>query len=221
MKVLISKINLKEELINKIPEIDIKKYVCQMLKDKTTNSIYKNNTLRQDKLLWIAREYQKQGIKYVEMTDTDLAKNGEPAIKMLEEIHSIMPLIEKETGVQIRFLIGIRRIPLTIIKDQKTSNTYLRENINVLRAVAKSPYVVGSDFIGEEINDISDLQPAIKEIVRYINEEDKFQMQEVDTAFDYIPDETNTSVIYTKDTTPISVGVKPVKFCEEKLDKTN
>lgn len=46
----------------------------------------------------------------------------------------------------------------------------------------------------------------------YINEEDKFQMQEIDTAFDYIPDESNDSVIYTKDTTPISVGVKPVKF---------
>ena len=55
----------------------------------------------------------------------------------------------------------------------------------------------------------------------YIDEEDKFQMQEIDTAFDYIPDETNTSVIYTKDTTPISVGVKPVKFCEDELDKTN
>ena len=49
----------------------------------------------------------------------------------------------------------------------------------------------------------------------YINEEDKFQMQEIDTAFDYILDESNDSVIYTKDTTPISVGVKPVKFCEE------
>ena len=49
----------------------------------------------------------------------------------------------------------------------------------------------------------------------YINEEDKFQMQEIDTAFDYIPDESNDSVIYTKDTIPISVGVKPVKFCEE------
>lgn len=49
----------------------------------------------------------------------------------------------------------------------------------------------------------------------YINEEDKFQMQEIDTAFDYIPDETNDSVIYTKDTTPISVGVKPVAFNEE------
>ena len=57
--------------------------------------------------------------------------------------------------------------------------------------------------------------------ILYINEEDNFQMQEIDAAFDYIPDETNTSVIYTKDTTPISIGVKPVKFCEDALDKTN
>ena len=49
----------------------------------------------------------------------------------------------------------------------------------------------------------------------YINEEDKFQMQEIDTAFDYIPDETNDSVIYTKEPTPIPIGVKPVKYFEE------
>ena len=55
----------------------------------------------------------------------------------------------------------------------------------------------------------------------YINEEDNFQMQEVDTTFDYIPDETNDSVIYTKEPTPISVGVKPVKFCEEMQEETN
>lgn len=48
----------------------------------------------------------------------------------------------------------------------------------------------------------------------YIREEDKFQMQEIDSAFDYIPDESNNSVIYTKDTAPIPIGVKPVKFCE-------
>ena len=52
----------------------------------------------------------------------------------------------------------------------------------------------------------------------YINEEYKFQMQEIDTAFDYIPDETNDSVIYTKEPTPISVNVKPVKFYEEKAE---
>ena len=167
------KIKLNEEIANTIPEPDIKNYVLKMLEDKKENSPYKNNSLRQDKLLWIAREYKKQGIKYVEIADTDLAKTGDPAVKLLEEVHQIFPTIEEETGVKIRFLIGIRRIPLTIIKDQKTSSTYLKENINVLRAVGKSPYVVGSDFIGEEINDISDLQPAIKEIVKYVNKEDK------------------------------------------------
>ena len=55
----------------------------------------------------------------------------------------------------------------------------------------------------------------------YIREEDKFQMQEIDSAFDYIPDESNDSVIYSKDTTPISVGVKPVKFCEDNTEETN
>ncbi len=57
--------------------------------------------------------------------------------------------------------------------------------------------------------------------ILYINEEDHFQMQDSDAAFDYIPDETNTSVIYTKDTTPISVGIKPVKFFEENTEETN
>ena len=167
------KIVLTEELIKTIPEADIVKMVLKMQDDKKEGSPYKNNTLRQNKLLWVAREYKKQGIKYVEIADTDLAKLGEPAVKLLQEVHDIFPQIEKETGVKIRFLLAIRRIQLTIIKDQKTSSTYLKDNINVLKAVAKSPYVVGSDFIGEEINDISDLQPVIQEIVKYVNQEDK------------------------------------------------
>ncbi len=55
----------------------------------------------------------------------------------------------------------------------------------------------------------------------YIREEDKFQMQEIDSAFDYIPDESKYSVIYSKDITPISVGVKPVKFCEDDTEEKN
>lgn len=166
------KIKLTEKIVKTIPEKDIVQMVLKMMEDKRENSPYKSNTLRQDKFLWIAREYQKQGIQYVEIADTDLAKVGEPAVKLLQEVHDIFPAIEKETGVKIRFLLAIRRIALTIIKDQKTSDTYLRDTINVLKAVAKSPYVVGSDFIGEEINDISDLQPAIEQIVKYVKEED-------------------------------------------------
>ena len=55
----------------------------------------------------------------------------------------------------------------------------------------------------------------------YINEEDKFQMQEIDTAFDYIPDESNDSVIYMKEPKPIPVGVKPVNFCEDNSKEKN
>lgn len=165
------KIELAIEKIQTIPEKDIKQMLTQMLQDMEKEE-YKNLNLRQDKLLWIAREYQKQGIEYVEIADTTLVKANGPAIEMMEEIHEIMPLIEKETGVKIRFLAAIRRIPLTIVKDQKTSNNYLRENLDVIKAIAKSPYIVGSDFIGEEINDISELKPVIEELVQYTVEED-------------------------------------------------
>ena len=54
--------------------------------------------------------------------------------------------------------------------------------------------------------------------ILYIREEDKFQMQDINSAFDFIPDETNDSVIYTKEPTSISVGVKPVKYYEENVE---
>ena len=52
----------------------------------------------------------------------------------------------------------------------------------------------------------------------YINEEDKFQMQDINSAFDSIPDETNDSVVYMKEPTPIPIGVKPVKYDEENTE---
>lgn len=165
------KIKIDPSKIQKIPEPDIKKIYIQMMKD-LENPALKNITLRQDKILWIAREYKKQNIYYTEISDTDLAKANGPAIKLVEELHYILPYIEKETGVKIRFLVALRRIPLTIIQDQIISENYLRSNLDVLKTVAKSPYVVGSDFIGEEINDVTDLKPAIKELVDYVYEVD-------------------------------------------------
>ena len=52
----------------------------------------------------------------------------------------------------------------------------------------------------------------------YINEEDKFQTQDINSAFDSIPDETNDSVVYMKEPTPIPIGVKPVKYDEENAE---
>ena len=48
----------------------------------------------------------------------------------------------------------------------------------------------------------------------YIREEDKFQIENVDAAFDYIPDESSAGLIYPKDCDTVKLGVKPVKFAD-------
>ena len=45
----------------------------------------------------------------------------------------------------------------------------------------------------------------------YIRGRDEFLMQDIDSAFDYIPDESNDSVIYMREPVPIEIGVKPVR----------
>ncbi len=149
--------------IGQIPDEDVKNALKQMLRDRE-NPDYCSNTIFQDKLLWIARNYKKQGVVYAEISDTTLVKKYE-SLEMLSQVHEVMPAIYRETGVMIRFLAAIRRIPLTIVKDAVTPENYLEQNLEVLRATALDPYVAGCDFVGEEINDIITLKPAFKEIV--------------------------------------------------------
>ena len=158
--------------LEKIEDKDIRVYLERMLKDRG-NPNYVDITFYEDTLLWIGREYQKRHIKYVEISDTALVKKEISAAKMLEQIHRILPFVKEETGVDIRFLTAIRRIPLTLVKDNIVSGNYLTEAIQALKVVCKDPYVVGSDFVGEEINDIAELKDVIKEIVTKIASEDK------------------------------------------------
>ncbi|MGI6117706.1 MAG: adenosine deaminase [Bilifractor sp.] len=164
------KIELKN--IEKIPDEDVKEALLRMLEDRK-NPDYWQNSIFQDKLLWIARQYRRQGITYVEISDTTLVKKYD-SLRMLTEVHEVMPAIFRETGVMIRFLAAMRRIPLTIVKDRKTPENYLEQNLAVLKAVSLDPYVAGSDFVGEEINSIGDLQPVIQEVVRIAEEHPDF-----------------------------------------------
>lgn len=158
--------------VGQIPDADVRNALVQMLRDGE-NPDYKNNTIFQDKLLWIARGYKAQGVDYAEISDTTLVKKYE-SIEMLRQVHEIMPKIYQETGVMIRFLAAIRRIPLTIVKDAITPSDYLEQNLEVLKATALDPYVAGCDFVGEEINDIITLKPAFKEIVKIASKDESF-----------------------------------------------
>ena len=143
---------------------DIRNYLTRMLAD-SQNPDYADLTLYEDTLLWIGREYQKRHIRYVEISDTTLVKKDASAVRMLSQIHRILPLVKQETGVDIRFLAAIRRIPLTLVKDSIVSGNYLTEAMEALQVVCKDPYVAGSDFVGEEISDIGELKAVIRQIV--------------------------------------------------------
>ena len=162
--------------VDKIGDKDVLSYLNKMLED-SRNKDYKDNNLFEDKLLWIGRMYKNLGIDYVEISDTTLVKDNDDPINELKSFHKILPLVYKETGVKIRFLCALRRIPLTIVKDKAIDNNYLRNNLDVLKAVCKDPYVVGSDFVGEEINDISELEPVIKELVSYCKSDPYFTIR--------------------------------------------
>ena len=58
------KINLEKNKIEQIPDKEIKEILNKMIEDSKENSPYAKNNLRQDKLLWIAREYKKQNNLY-------------------------------------------------------------------------------------------------------------------------------------------------------------
>ena len=149
---------------DQIPNREVRAYAAQIREDRQ-NVRYCQNTLYQDLLLWIAREYRRYGIQYAEITDTSLLNRAEFPAK-LRQIHEVMPNVTRETGVLLRFLAGIRRTPLTIVRDRITPGDYLAENLRCLSIIARDPYVAGADIIGEEINDILELHSVIGELVR-------------------------------------------------------
>ena len=158
-------IELDLDKINQIEDYDVRESLKKMIEDGKQGSKYENNTFYQDKLLWIAREYQKQGIKYVEIANSTLPKKGPAGIANIVQMHEVMPKIEEETGVKIRYLAAASR---TLFTDEQ-----VKECPKIIKAMAKSPYVVGMDLIGEEINNVTDFSDLIEEIVKYAVYEDK------------------------------------------------
>lgn len=193
-KVSENKISIIKSKIDKLPSRAIKNILYKMLEDSNSEQ-YKNNTLLQDKLLWVAREYKKQGIYYAEIAVTWIVKKGEEGAKILEELHEIVPKIEIETGVKLRFLGAFSRTLMS--KEQ------LKEGIDVFKVAAKSPYIVGSDIIGEEINDICNFKQVIKELVEFaVEQDDGFTMRIHAGENDSLRDNVVKSIRCIKESVP-------------------
>ena len=196
--------------VRTIPDDNIREAVLAMLRDRE-NPAYRNNSVFQDKLLWIARTYERDGICYAEISDTTLVKR-DGAAKMLSEVHAVMPAVTAETGVTLRFLAGIRRIPLTIIRHKAATSDYFRENLTVLKAIASDPYVSGSDIIGEEINDILDLRPVIRQLVKIAADNPGFVIRIHAGENDSLRDNVANSVRCVKESLAPGQPMPPIRI---------
>ena len=131
----------------------------------TARSPFSKNKDILEPILWkIAEKYVECGVEYAELSSTEVIKD----VEFLSKMHEILPKIEefwsrKGKTISIRFLAAIARDSIEQKKD---------DEIDILEEIAKSPYVVGCDFLGHESNPTSDIAPQIKEITRWSIEND-------------------------------------------------
>lgn len=106
----------------------------------------------------IALEYQKKGTSYVELSLSDIVRPT-----WLAEACRVLPEIERETGVKLRFMVGLWR---------HNSPDYNNEVIKQAVFVAhECPEVVtGIDFMGHETNATQDFTAQIKFAADHNNE---------------------------------------------------
>lgn len=104
----------------------------------------------------IAESYRVNGIHYAEITIST------PSEEQLTLLHEELPRIEKDTGVSLRFLVGM---PRTLPRRQ------LRALIEKAKILSQSPYIVGLDFIGYEVNKTRDFNEELRDLAVWIRDE--------------------------------------------------
>lgn len=122
--------------------------------------ITKSPSIALELLKKYAEEYAQQGVQYAEITATS---NGLLLPEYIAMVHEHMPTIEEQTGVKLRFLAGLpRNLPEAL----------LTREVEKLKVMGASPYIVGVDFVGFEDNKIGNLEPHIRNIAEWAQTHD-------------------------------------------------
>ncbi len=101
----------------------------------------------------IAQEYKQQGVKYAELSISDIL---DPA--WLAKAKEVLPDIERETGVKLRFVAGIWRLG---------EPGYIADRVRRVMELKNEPYIVGVDFMGEELNSTRVFANEIKQLAEF------------------------------------------------------
>lgn len=119
----------------------------------------KNKELFPELMKELARDYQSKGIEYAELSFSAFVSDPE----YLQMLSDNIPDIEEETGVKLRFLAGLWR---------HSDKEWNLDDVDRIKSVAKSPYIVGCDFMGHETNSTEEFMEELQELARYAISED-------------------------------------------------
>lgn len=120
------------------------------------NPLVKNPAITKDMIMQIAYDYRRHGVRYAELSTAsmlNLTPDGQ-ATWFSEMIRAVRQA-EDETGVQLRFLIGVPRSygPAKIMAE-----------LEKIKYAARHPFVSGVDLLGYESNRTSDFSAALSHI---------------------------------------------------------
>ncbi|MGE5473619.1 MAG: hypothetical protein ACM3UU_05305 [Ignavibacteriales bacterium] len=138
----------KQETFNKMEEV----YTAR-------GPFTKNKELFEDSLMEIAKAYAENGTKYVELSHSAIISD----LDYLETIHKKMPEIEAQIGVKVRFLAALWR---------HSDKEWNADEVDRIKTVAQSPYVVGCDFMGHETNPTESFAGEITSLAEWAMEND-------------------------------------------------
>jgi adenosine deaminase len=116
--------------------------------------ITKNKDLFKDILREIGRDYAASGTTYAELSHASIITDPE----LLRMANEVLPEIEQETGVKIRFLAAMWR---------HSDKEWNQDEVDRIKAIAESPYVVCAGFMGHETNPTRDFVSEIKELAKW------------------------------------------------------
>lgn len=136
------------------------------------NPLVKNPAMTRDMIMQIARDYQRNGVQYAELSTAsmlNLDANGRA--EWFKEMISAVKEAEQETGVTLRFLIGVPR---------SYSPAKVMAELEKIKFAARHPLIAGVDLLGYESNRTSDFSAALAHIADWARAQEGTELKTED-----------------------------------------